>query len=106
MSIWKTIAKNEIRLVTYRFRKNRRLLFLYLYFILVFWGLYFGPNLIDIFLPEFLHHYGYLYIDDLVLYLEFFFFLIFLLNIMLPLYNLYNKKGNENIIYIIKREMK
>jgi len=95
MSIWKTIAKNEIRLVTYRFRKNRRLLFLYLYFILVFWGLYFGPNLIDIFLPEFLHHYGYLYIDDLVLYLEFFFFLIFLLNIMLPLYNLYNKKGNE-----------
>lgn len=95
MSIWKTIAKNEIRLATYRFRKNRRLFFLYLYFILAFWGLYFGPNLLEIFLPEFLSHYGYLYLDQLVLYFEYFFFLIFLLNIMLPLYNLYNKKGDK-----------
>ena len=95
MSIWKTIAKNEIRLATYRFRKNRMLFFLYLYFILAFWGLYFGPNLLTIFLPEFLSYYGYLYLDTLVLYFEYFFFLIFLLNIMLPLYNLYNKKGNE-----------
>ncbi len=101
MNTWKTIAKNEIRLATYRFRKNRRLFFLYLSFILAYWSLYFGPNLIDIFLPEFLSHYGYLYIDQLVLYMEYFFFLIFLLNIMLPLYNLYNKKGhkiNENIL--------
>ena len=95
MSNWKTIAKNEIRLVTYRFRKNRRLFFLYLFFILAFWGLYFGPNLIDIFLPEFLSYYGNLYLDQLVLYFEYFLFLIFLLNIMLPLYNLYNKSGNE-----------
>ena len=95
MSNWKTIAKNEIRLATFRFRKNRRLFFLYLYFILAFWGLYFGPNLLDIFLPEFISYYGYLYLDQLVLYFEHFFFLIFLLNIMLPLYNLYNKKGNE-----------
>lgn len=95
MSIWKTIAKNEIRLATYRFRKNRRLFFLYLFFFLTFWGLYFGPNLLDIFLPEFLSHYGYLYLDQLILYFEYFFFLIFLLNIMLPLYNLYNNKGNK-----------
>ena len=95
MSIWKTIAKNEIRLATYRFRKKRRLVFLYLFFILAFWGLYFGPNLLDIFLPEFLSYYGYLYLDELVLYFEYFFFLIFLLNIMLPLYNLYNKKGSK-----------
>ena len=95
MSIWKTIAKNEIRLATYRFRKNRRLFFLYLCFILAFWGLYFGPNFLDIFLPEFLSYYGYLYLDILVLYFEYFFFLIFLLNIMLPLYNLYNNKGSK-----------
>ena len=95
MSIWKTIAKNEIRLATYRFRKNRVLLFLYLYLILAFWGLYFGPNLLDIFLPEFLSYYGYLYLDQLVLYFEYFFFLIFMVNIMLPLYNLYHRKGNE-----------
>jgi len=95
VSIWKTIAKNEIRLATYRFRKIRFLLFLYLYLILAFWGLYFGPNLLDIFLPEFLSYYGYLYLDQLVLYFEYFFFLIFMVNIMLPLYNLYHRKGNE-----------
>ena len=95
MNIWKTIAKNEIRLATYRFRKNRLLLFLYLYLILAFWGLYFGPNLLDIFLPEFLSYYGYLYLDQIVLYFEYFFFLIFLSNIMLPLYNLYKTKGKE-----------
>ena len=95
MNIWKTIAKNEIRLATYKFRKNRRLFFLYLFFISAYWGLYFGPPFLDIFLPEFLSNYGYLYLDQIVLYFEYFFFLIFLLNIMLPLYNLYNKKGNE-----------
>ena len=94
MNIWKTIAKKEIRLATYRFRKNRILFFLYLYFILAFWGLYFGPNLLNIFLPEFLSYYGYLYLDQVVLYFEYFFFLIFLSNIMIPLYNLYHKKGN------------
>ena len=36
-----------------------------------------------------------MYLDQLVLYFEYFFFLIFLLNIMLPLYNLYNKKGTR-----------
>lgn len=92
MALWKTIAKNEIRLVTFRFRKNRRLFFIYIFSILAFWGLFFGPNVLNIILPEFLSYYAYIYIDELILYFEYFFALIFLLNIMLPLYNLYQKK--------------
>ena len=47
-----------------------------------------------------------MYLDQLVLYFEYFFFLIFLLNIMLPLYNLYNKKGNEIKEFILASPVK
>ncbi len=104
--MWKTIAKNEIRLATYRFRKNRRLFLLYLFSILIFWGFYFGPNFLDMLIPEFVSYYGYMYLNQLVLYFEYFFFLIFLLNIMLPLYNLYNKKGGDTKEFILASPIK
>ncbi len=106
MSLWKKIAKNEFRLATYRFRKNRRLFFLYLISGFTYWGFYFGPNLLNILLPQFLSYYAYLYADVLVLYFEYFFALIFLLNILLPLYNLYQKKENKVKEIILKLPIK
>ena len=65
MSLWKIIAKNEFRLATYRFRKHRRLFFLYLISGFIYWGFYFGPSLLNILLPQFLSYYAYLYADVL-----------------------------------------
>jgi hypothetical protein len=51
MSLWKAIAKNEIRLRTSLFRNHRVLFFIILYLLLLVWAFYLCPLLFDLFMP-------------------------------------------------------
>jgi len=43
MSLWKIIAKNEIRIKTAKFRSHRNLFFVIIYAIFIFWATFLGP---------------------------------------------------------------
>ncbi|MFW9825402.1 MAG: hypothetical protein ACFFE4_20845 [Candidatus Thorarchaeota archaeon] len=51
MALWMKIAKNEVRVRTSRFRKNRLAFFLILYSLLFFWAFFLCPLIFDQFMP-------------------------------------------------------
>ena len=52
MSLWKIIAKNEIRIKTAKFRSHRNLFFVIIYAIFIFWATYLGPVFFDAVFPD------------------------------------------------------
>ncbi|MFX1243235.1 MAG: hypothetical protein ACFFA7_18465, partial [Promethearchaeota archaeon] len=54
MTLWKTIAKNEIKLRTNKFRNHRVLFFVVLYSFLSIWAFYFAPLLFDLIMSSFI----------------------------------------------------
>ncbi|MFX1379081.1 MAG: hypothetical protein ACFFA4_08285 [Promethearchaeota archaeon] len=53
MTLWKTIAKNEIKLRTNKFRNHRVLFFISLYSFLIIWAFYLAPTLFNLIMPIF-----------------------------------------------------
>ncbi len=51
MSLWKIIAKNELKLRTNRFRNHRILFFILLYSFFILWAFLLAPLLFDLFMP-------------------------------------------------------
>ena len=51
MTLWKTIAKNELKLRTNKFRNHRRLFFIILYSFFIIWAFLLAPWLFDLFMP-------------------------------------------------------
>ncbi|MFX1391489.1 MAG: hypothetical protein ACFE9Z_15600 [Promethearchaeota archaeon] len=51
MALWKTIAKNELKLRTNKFRNHRVIFFITLYSFLGIWAFYLAPLLFDLFMP-------------------------------------------------------
>ncbi|MFX1310787.1 MAG: hypothetical protein ACFE8C_13880 [Promethearchaeota archaeon] len=51
MTLWMKIAKNEVRVRTSKFRKNRLAFFLMLYSFLLFWAFFLCPLIFDQFMP-------------------------------------------------------
>ncbi|UCD01834.1 MAG: hypothetical protein JSV23_02105 [Promethearchaeota archaeon] len=51
MALWMKIAKNEVRVRTSKFRKNRLAFFLVLYSFLIFWAFFLCPLIFDQFMP-------------------------------------------------------
>lgn len=96
MSLWNVIAKNVIRLKTSRFRKNRRLFFIIIYSIFLFWAFYLGPLLIDAILPEVVKYFSETYEQVLALIIEYFLVTFFLIYLYYPLFILFRK---EEIAY-------
>jgi hypothetical protein len=91
LSLWKVIAKNEIRLKTSRFRKRRRLLYLISFSILLFWGIYLGPALFDAILPEILKNFIEEYGTFIIPLIEYIFTSLFLMYMIYPLFILFRK---------------
>ncbi|MFX1596803.1 MAG: hypothetical protein ACFFBK_12155 [Promethearchaeota archaeon] len=91
MTIWKIIAKNEIRLKTSRFRTYRRLFFILIFSISLFWGLFFGPLFIDAIIPEIVKQFSHQFETLFVQLIEFTFISIFLMAVMYPLFVLFRK---------------
>ena len=94
-SLWKQIFKNEIRIKTYRFRKNRGLNLVGIYVLALYWALYIGPNLFDIIVSEFATELAAEYKSIFILFIEYFLTIIFLLVLIYPLYSLYRKTEIE-----------
>ncbi len=91
MSLWKIIVKHEIRLKTYRYRKNRKLFLIIIYTIFLYWGFYLGPNLFDIIISQIAQEIPSEYISFSVTFIEYFLTSFFLIILIYPLYSLYRK---------------
>lgn len=90
-SLWKVIAKNEIRIRTSNFRNHRKLFFAMLYFILFIWALIGAPNLFDIFMPTLATQYSSIFKPIVALLIEAFMMTLFLVLVMYPLNNVYRE---------------
>lgn len=91
MPLWKIIAKNEIRLKTFRVRKNRRLFFILIYTFFLLWAAFLGPVLFDEILPELLKFYSAQFEVLINLILEYSFMMLFVMYTIYPLFLLYRK---------------
>ncbi len=100
MSLWKIIVKHEIRLKTYRYRKNRKLFLLIIYAIFLYWGFYLGPNLFDIIISNVSQEIPSEFVSFSVKFIEYFLTSFFLIILIYPLYNLYRKAeiGHNEIL--------
>ncbi|MFX0002803.1 MAG: hypothetical protein ACFE9J_04910, partial [Candidatus Hermodarchaeota archaeon] len=100
MSLWKVIAKNEIRLKTFRVRKNRRLFFIFIYTLFLLWAAFLGPIIFDEILPELLKLYTDQFEVLITLILEYAFMMLFVMYTIYPLFLLYRKTeiGIKDII--------
>lgn len=92
MSLWIVVAKNEIRLKTSRFRKHRRLFFILIFSVLLFWAAYIGPILLDSILPEIFKIYSGNFEILFVNLIENAFASLFLMYLMYPLFTLFRKE--------------
>jgi len=93
LSLWAIIAKNEIRLKTSRFRKHRRLFFLLIFSILLFWAAYLGPILIDSIIPEIFKSYSIYFESLLESLIESTLASFFLVYLIYPLFTLFRKEA-------------
>jgi len=90
-SLWKTIAKNEIKLRTSRFRSHRKLFFIFLYSILLIWAFIGAPMLFDLFMPTLATEYSSIFKEVVALVIESLMMVLFLVLIMYPLNNVYRE---------------
>lgn len=90
-SSWKTIAKNEIKLRTSRFRSHRRLFFMFLYSILLIWAFIGAPMLFDLFMPTLATEYSSIFKQVIALLIESLMMVLFLVLVMYPLNNVYRE---------------
>jgi hypothetical protein len=89
---WKAIAKKEIWIKTSWIRKNRRLFFIIVYGILLFWAGYLGPILLDSFIPEIIKNYSGSFETLLTTLISSIFASLFLMQVMYPLFILFRKE--------------
>lgn len=100
MSLWKVILKFEIRKKSYYIRKNRKLFFIIIFGIFLFWAIYLGPILFDALIPELLKEFSNMLIPILSTLVEYTFMILFLLYIMYPIFMLYRKSeiGHKDMV--------
>jgi len=89
--LWLTIAKNEIKLRTSSFRNNRKRFFIFSYLILILWAFIIAPLLFDSFMPTIAAQNAGIFKPVVALLIESFMMILFLIILMLPLNNVYNK---------------
>lgn len=89
--IWYHIAKKEIRLRTSKFRKYRKIFFLIIYGLFLFWAVLLGPYIIDLLLPDLLKTYGNSLETILHPIIEYSFMMLFIVFLIYPLITLYRR---------------
>ena len=90
-SLWKTIAKNEIRIRTSSFRGHRTQVFIVLYSILFLWALVVAPLLFDMFMPTLAVEYSVIFKPVVTIVIESLMMSFFLVLVMYPLNNVYRE---------------
>ncbi|KKN38253.1 hypothetical protein LCGC14_0755230 [marine sediment metagenome] len=93
MSLWKVIAKKEIWLKTSRFRRKRKIVFIFIFGLFLFWAAYLGPILLDSIIPEIFKGFTGNFESVLVRLLENMCASLFLMYVFYPLFLLF--KGDQ-----------
>jgi len=91
MPLWKSIAKNEIRLRTSLFRNNRVLFLIILYSLLLIWAFFLCPAIFDLFMPTLVDIVGSEILMAVSLLIEFGMMAFFLIILIYPLNTVYRK---------------
>ncbi|MFX0077386.1 MAG: hypothetical protein ACFE96_18235, partial [Candidatus Hermodarchaeota archaeon] len=90
-SMWKAIAKNEIRIRTSSFRNHRKLFFVILYSLLFIWAFILSPFLFDMFMPTLASQFSVYFKPIIAILIESFLMILFLVLVMYPLNNVYRE---------------
>jgi len=90
-SLWKPIAKNEIRLRTSGVRNHRILFFAALYSLLLLWAFIVAPLLFDLFMPTLAMQYSDIFKPVVAILIESIMMMMFLFLMMYPLNNVYGR---------------
>ncbi|MFX0008855.1 MAG: hypothetical protein ACFE9R_00960 [Candidatus Hermodarchaeota archaeon] len=90
-SMWKVIAKNEIRIRTSSFRNHRKLFFVILYSSLFIWAFILSPFLFDMFMPTLASQFSDIFKPAIAIIIESFLMILFLVLVMYPLNNVYRE---------------
>ncbi|MFX1344506.1 MAG: hypothetical protein ACFFBC_06340 [Promethearchaeota archaeon] len=91
MALWKSIAKNEIRLRTSLFRNKRVLILIILYSLLLIWAFFLCPAIFDLFMPTLIDNVGSEILMAVSLLIEFGMMTFFLFILIYPLNTVYRK---------------
>ncbi|NVM44536.1 MAG: hypothetical protein HWN79_06445 [Candidatus Lokiarchaeota archaeon] len=90
-SLWRVIAKNEIRVRTSSFRNHRAVFFVILYSLLFLWAFVFAPFLFDMFMPTLAAQFSDIFKPAVAILIESFLMTLFLILVMYPLNNVYRE---------------
>jgi len=90
-SLWKVIAKNEIRIRTSSFKNHRKLVFISIYSLLFLWAFIGAPILFDLFMPTLAAQYSSIFKYVVAIIIESFMMTLFLVFLMYPLNNVYRE---------------
>ena len=90
-SLWRIIAKNEIKIKTSKFRNHRLLLFISSYSFLFIWALILAPYLFDLFMPTLADQFSEVFKPAVALIIESLMMTLFLALMIYPLNNVYKE---------------
>ena len=90
MALWKTIAKNEIKLRTNKVRNHRVLFFISLYTFFIIWAFILSPMLFDLFMPTLVGAIPQINLA-VALIIEYVLMALFLFVVIYPLNSIYRK---------------
>ncbi|GAH00579.1 unnamed protein product, partial [marine sediment metagenome] len=90
-SLWRVIAKNEIRVRTSSFRNHRKSVFILIYALLFFWAFVIAPFIFDMFMPTLAAEYSTIFKPVVAILIETFMMMFFLVLVMYPLNNVYRE---------------
>ena len=91
MSVWKIIARKEIWLKTSHFRRKRKLFFLVIYGVFLFWAAYLGPLLLNSVIPEIIKSFTGNLENALINFIENMCASLFLMYLFYPLFLLFRR---------------
>ncbi len=90
-SLWRVIAKNEIRVRTSSFRNHRKSVFILIYAFLFLWAFVIAPFIFDLFMPTLAAEYSTIFKPVVAILIETFLMMFFLVLVMYPLNNVYRE---------------
>lgn len=90
-SLWRVIAKNEIRVRTSSFRNHRKSVFILVYALLFLWAFAIAPFIFDMFMPTLAAQYSTIFKPVVAILIETFMMTFFLILVMYPLNNVYRE---------------
>ncbi|MFX0143276.1 MAG: hypothetical protein ACFE9C_04295 [Candidatus Hodarchaeota archaeon] len=93
MTLWIKIAKNEVRVRTSKFRKNRFMFFLILYSFLIFWAFFLCPLIFDLFMPTLagMEEIAPILVPSIAMIIEHIMMIFFIVIMIYPLSNIYRQ---------------